>query len=42
MTGFEAVHYVCVRYRRAPNLPQEVISLVDAALAMASRERRAA
>jgi ArsR family transcriptional regulator len=32
-----------VRYRRAPNLPREVITLVDAALAMLSRqERRAA
>ena len=32
-----------VRYRRAPNLPQEVVALVDAALAIpASRERHAA
>jgi ArsR family transcriptional regulator len=32
-----------VRYRRAPNLPQEVIRLVDAALAMpANQERHAA
>ena len=32
-----------VRYRRAPKLPQEVIALVDAALAMpANRERHAA
>jgi ArsR family transcriptional regulator len=32
-----------VRYRRAPNLPQEVIALVDAALAMpANQESRAA
>ena len=32
-----------VRYRRASNLPQEVISLVDAALSMpASQERYAA
>jgi ArsR family transcriptional regulator len=32
-----------VRYRRAPNLPQEVVALVDAALAMpANRERHAA
>jgi ArsR family transcriptional regulator len=32
-----------VRYRRAPNLPQEVIALVDAALAMpANQERHAA
>jgi ArsR family transcriptional regulator len=32
-----------VRYRRAPNLPREVITLVDAALAMpANRERHAA
>ena len=32
-----------VRYRRSSNLPQEVISLVDAALAMpANQERRAA
>jgi ArsR family transcriptional regulator len=32
-----------VRYRRAPNLPQAVVALVDAALAMpANRERHAA
>jgi len=32
-----------VRYRRAPNLPQAAIALVDAALAMpADRERHAA
>ncbi len=32
-----------VRYRRAPNLPQEIIRLVDAALAMpVARERHAA
>ena len=32
-----------VRYRRAPDLAQEVVALVDAALAMpASRERHAA
>ncbi len=32
-----------VRYRRAPNLPQEVVALVDAALAMpANQERHAA
>ena len=32
-----------VRYRRAPNLPQEVIRLVDAALAVpANQERHAA
>ena len=32
-----------VRYRRAPNLPREVVALVDAALAMpANQERRAA
>ena len=32
-----------VRYRRTPNLPQEVIRLVDAALAMpANQERHAA
>ena len=32
-----------VRYRRAPNLPQQVIALVDAALALPpDRERRAA
>ena len=32
-----------VRYRRAPNLPQEVVALVDAALAMpANQERYAA
>jgi ArsR family transcriptional regulator, arsenate/arsenite/antimonite-responsive transcriptional repressor len=32
-----------VRYRRSPNLPQEVIRLVDAALAMpANQERHAA
>jgi ArsR family transcriptional regulator len=32
-----------VRYRRAPNLPQEVVALVDAALAIpANRERHAA
>jgi ArsR family transcriptional regulator len=32
-----------VRYRRAPNLPQQVVALVGAALAMpASQERRAA
>jgi ArsR family transcriptional regulator len=32
-----------VRYRRAPNLPQEVVALVDAALAMpAIQERHAA
>jgi ArsR family transcriptional regulator, arsenate/arsenite/antimonite-responsive transcriptional repressor len=32
-----------VRYRRSPNLPREVVSLVDAALAMpANRERHAA
>jgi len=32
-----------VRYRRAPNLPQEVITLVDAVLAMtANQERHAA
>ena len=29
-----------VRYRRAPNLPQEVIGLVDAALAMPVDRRR--
>ena len=32
-----------VRYRRAPNLPQAVVALVDAALAMpANQERHAA
>lgn len=32
-----------VRYRRSPNLPQEVIALVDAALAIsANQERHAA
>lgn len=32
-----------VRYRRAPNLPHEVIALVDAALALPiNRERQAA
>ncbi len=32
-----------VRYRRSPNLPQEVIKLVDAALALpATQERHAA
>ena len=32
-----------VRYRRAPNLPETVVALVDAALAMpANRERHAA
>jgi ArsR family transcriptional regulator len=32
-----------VRYRRAPNLPQEVVALVDAALAIpANQERHAA
>jgi len=32
-----------VRYRRAPDLPREIVSLVDAALALPqSRERRAA
>ncbi len=32
-----------VRYRRSPNLPQEVVALVDAALAMpANQERHAA
>ena len=32
-----------VRYRRAPNLPQQVIALVDAALALPpDRERHAA
>ena len=32
-----------VRYRRAPKLPQEVVALVDAALAMpANKERHAA
>ena len=32
-----------VRYRRAPNLPQVVVALVDAALAMpVNQERRAA
>ncbi len=32
-----------VRYRRAPNLPQKVVRLVDAALALPiNRERRAA
>ena len=32
-----------VRYRRAPNLPQEVVALVDAALAMPPvQERHAA
>ncbi|ABE40638.1 transcriptional regulator, ArsR family [Rhodopseudomonas palustris BisB5] len=32
-----------VRYRRAPDLPPEIVSLVDAALALPqSRERRAA
>ena len=32
-----------VRYRRAPNLPQEVVALVDAALAIpADQERHAA
>jgi ArsR family transcriptional regulator len=32
-----------VRYRRAPNLPQAVVALIDAALAMpANRERHAA
>jgi ArsR family transcriptional regulator len=32
-----------VRYRRSPNLPQEVVKLVDAALALpATQERRAA
>lgn len=32
-----------VRYRRAPDIPQEVVALVDAALAIpASRERQAA
>ena len=32
-----------VRYRRAPNLPQAVVALVDAALAMpVNQERRAA
>ena len=32
-----------VRYRRAPNLPQEIVTLVDAALALpADRERHAA
>ena len=29
-----------VRYRRAPNLPQEVITLVDAALAMPANQQR--
>jgi ArsR family transcriptional regulator len=32
-----------VRYRRAPDLPQEVVALIDAALAMpANQERHAA
>jgi ArsR family transcriptional regulator len=29
-----------VRYRRAPNLPQEVVALVDAALAMPANQGR--
>jgi ArsR family transcriptional regulator len=29
-----------VRYRRAPNLPQEVVALVDAALALPTNQER--
>ena len=29
-----------VRYRRAPNLPQDVVALVDAALAMPAKQER--